>query len=344
MTIGDGQMYTFGSGNWGVLGHGSEQDIRFDKPQLVDFFTKRNLKVKDVALGEYHTAVLTEDGSVYTWGYGGKTGFFNWMYTQEVGALGHGDKKHHFHPKKVEYFGKHNLKIDKIVAGMYHCAALTSTGDLYTWGRGLYGVLGNGTNQYALEPELNEELKILREESEGKEIAKLDAADEYTGALMKDNTLYVWGKNDRGQMGTGTGIGIDMVESESVPIQVNVLDDKNQPQPIKDFQPGANTMLIQDSSNNVYKTGLRLDYLPKKLNFFDEFNKDDITELACGRKHYVLVNKDNKLMVWGNVFSEKAQSSSDGFSLYFGDTLFDGGKIKHLSMKYGIFGALVEHQ
>ena len=50
----------------------------------------------DVALGEYHTAALTNDGSVYTWGYGGKTGFFNWMYTQEVGALGHGDKKHHF--------------------------------------------------------------------------------------------------------------------------------------------------------------------------------------------------------------------------------------------------------
>jgi alpha-tubulin suppressor-like RCC1 family protein len=35
---------------------------------------------------------------------------------------------------------------------------------------------------------------------------------------MKDGSLFVWGKNDRGQLGTGTGIGIDMVESESVPI------------------------------------------------------------------------------------------------------------------------------
>lgn len=57
-----------------------------------------------MALGEYHSVALTEDGSVYTWGYGGKTGFFNWMYSQEVGALGHGDKKHTFVPKKVEYF------------------------------------------------------------------------------------------------------------------------------------------------------------------------------------------------------------------------------------------------
>jgi alpha-tubulin suppressor-like RCC1 family protein len=74
-------LYTFGSGNWGVLGHGSETDVRFDNPQIVDYFEKRNKKVIDVALGEYHTVALTEDGSVYTWGYGGKTGFFNWMYT-----------------------------------------------------------------------------------------------------------------------------------------------------------------------------------------------------------------------------------------------------------------------
>ena len=45
-----------------------------------------------MALGEYHSVVLSEDGDVYTWGYAGKQGFFNWMYTQEVGALGHGDK------------------------------------------------------------------------------------------------------------------------------------------------------------------------------------------------------------------------------------------------------------
>lgn len=74
-------MYTFGSGNWGVLGHGTENDIRYDNPRLVEFFAKRDKSVVDVALGEYHTVALTDDGGVYTWGYGGKTGFFNWMYT-----------------------------------------------------------------------------------------------------------------------------------------------------------------------------------------------------------------------------------------------------------------------
>ena len=40
----------------------------------------KNHKVVDVAMGEYHTLALTEDGNVYTWGYGGKAGYFNWMY------------------------------------------------------------------------------------------------------------------------------------------------------------------------------------------------------------------------------------------------------------------------
>ena len=77
----DGNLYTFGSGNWGGLGHGNENDVRFDEPKLVDYFVNKGLKVKDVALGEYHTMVLTDDGDVYTWGYAGKKGFFNWMYT-----------------------------------------------------------------------------------------------------------------------------------------------------------------------------------------------------------------------------------------------------------------------
>lgn len=40
--------------------------------------------------------------------------------------------------------------------------ALCDDGNLYTWGRGLYGVLGNGKNGYSLEPLLNEEFQYMR--------------------------------------------------------------------------------------------------------------------------------------------------------------------------------------
>ena len=128
LTLEDGKLYTFGSGNWGVHGNGTEKDIRFDQPQIVEYFAKKDKKVVDVALGEYHSTAVTEDGSVYTWGYGGKEGFFNWMYSQEVGALGHGDKKPTFFPKKVEFFEKNNIKVQKVVAGLYHNVALSTNG------------------------------------------------------------------------------------------------------------------------------------------------------------------------------------------------------------------------
>ena len=53
----------------------------------------------------------------------------------------------------------------------------------------------------------------------------MDSADEFTVIQMEDGTLYAWGKNDKGQMGTGAGIGIDMVECENLPTLIEVQDD-----------------------------------------------------------------------------------------------------------------------
>lgn len=121
----DGRLFMFGSGNWGVLGQGNENDAAHTKPLPVTKFEKLGLKVKDVAVGESHTIALTEDGNVWTWGYAGKKGMFNWMYTQEVGALGHGDKESVFMPKRVEYFVENGMKIKEISAGLNHCNAIT---------------------------------------------------------------------------------------------------------------------------------------------------------------------------------------------------------------------------
>lgn len=56
--------------------------------------------------------------------------------------------------------------------------------------------------------------------------------------IAKDGTFYVWGKNDRGQLGTGTGIGIDMIESENQPIEIIVGQESGEVCLVKDFTPG----------------------------------------------------------------------------------------------------------
>jgi hypothetical protein len=52
-------------------------------------------------------------------------------------------------------------------------------------------------------------------------------------------------------------------------------------------------MMIRDDNDSIYKTGLKLDYTPKELEFFPEFSKDDVSLMSCGRKHYVILNKHN---------------------------------------------------
>jgi len=220
-------LYTFGAGNWGVLGHGNEKDIRHDQPKLVEYFKEKGIKIKDVSMGDYHTIALDEEGDVYTWGYAGKKGAFNWLYTQEVGALGHGDREAMFVPKKVKLLKDENVKATQIAGGLYHSLVLTAENQVYIWGRGLYGVLGNGTNNYALLPELNQEIEGIKEEytdDESRKIVKIDAADDYSTIITGAGDLFAWGKNDRGQMGIGSGFGIDYVESEGQPTLVKCFD------------------------------------------------------------------------------------------------------------------------
>lgn len=92
---------------------------------------------------------------------------------------------------------------------------------------------------------------------------------------------------------------------------------------------------------------MRINYTPKKFSFNNEvLDKENIRLMGCGRKHYIIVTKDNNILTWGNVFKEKADPTqmTEGFSFYYGDSesLFDGAQIEQLEVKYSIFGALVK--
>ena len=52
----------------------------------------------------------------------------------------------------------------------------------------------------------------------------------------------MWGKNDRGQLGIDTGDGYDMIESESLPKEI----DFEKPRKIVHVETGQNSMLLVD--------------------------------------------------------------------------------------------------
>jgi hypothetical protein len=56
---------------------------------------------------------------------------------------------------------------------------VTDKNELYTWGRGLYGVLGNGSNAPELSPMLNEDVKIINDEDPSNPIVRFETADEF---------------------------------------------------------------------------------------------------------------------------------------------------------------------
>lgn len=99
-----------------------------DNPTLVS--TLEGFPIKQVVCGYNHTAALSDEGYVFTWGSGGT--MFN------AGALGHGDKEHQATPVVVDYLYDNGIKIKKLCSGCHFMLALAENGDLYSWGRGEY--------------------------------------------------------------------------------------------------------------------------------------------------------------------------------------------------------------
>ena len=97
-----------------------------------------------------------------------------------------------------------------VIVGYNHVVALKNDGSLWTWGRNNYGQLGDGTIINRSSP-----IQTVNFGNNWKKIAAWDIGYSIgTAALKSDGSLWVWGLNDRGQLGDGTTI------SKSTPVQV----------------------------------------------------------------------------------------------------------------------------
>lgn len=92
------------------------------------------------------------------------------------------------------------FKVDAVMAigAETFAIALTSGGEVLTWGSNFHGQLGDGTTESRADP-----VKIL-------DNVKLIASTPFESdldegfAIKEDNTLWGWGRNSRGQLGDGT--------------------------------------------------------------------------------------------------------------------------------------------
>eukprot|EP00268_Persea_americana_P023438 TRINITY_DN2303_c0_g1_i16.p1 TRINITY_DN2303_c0_g1~~TRINITY_DN2303_c0_g1_i16.p1 ORF type:complete len:465 (+),score=105.36 TRINITY_DN2303_c0_g1_i16:253-1647(+) len=168
------------------------------------------VKIVTVAAGGRHTLALSDVGQVWGWGYGGE------------GQLGLGSRIRMVsspHPVpciEIPSYGKDtSLAVPRgsmssegpaykvlgnyvkaIACGGRHSAAITDAGAVLTFGWGLYGQCGQGSTDDELSPTCVSSLL-------GIEMQGIAAGLWHTVCISADGSVYAFGGNQFGQLGTG---------------------------------------------------------------------------------------------------------------------------------------------
>lgn len=212
-----GQLFTFGDGTFGVLGHGDRRSV--SKPREVE--SLKGLRTVRAACGVWHTAAVVEvmvgnssssncsSGKLFTWGDGDKS------------RLGHGDKEARLVPTCVAALVEPNFC--QVACGHSLTVALTTSGHVYAMGSPVYGQLGN--------PQADGKVPCRVEGKLAKTFVEEIACGAYHVAVLTSRTeVYTWGKGLNGRLGHGDA------DDRSSPTLVEALKDKQ----VKSIACGTN--------------------------------------------------------------------------------------------------------
>lgn len=133
-SVAGGQLYTWGLGETGQLGHGSTgSTVHLDPRRVVaprPVETLNGVEIIFAAAGEFHAAAVASDGNLYTWGL------------NTYGQLGHNDRVNRYSPVLVSALADANVNISWVSCGRSHTIAVSDFGEVFTWGSNEFGQLG----------------------------------------------------------------------------------------------------------------------------------------------------------------------------------------------------------
>ncbi|VVB17113.1 unnamed protein product [Arabis nemorensis] len=228
-----GDLYTWGKGDFGILGHGNE--VSHWVPKRVNFLME-GIHVSSIACGPYHTAVVTSAGQLFTFGDG------------TFGVLGHGDRKSVFIPREVDSLK--GLRTVRAACGVWHTAAVVevmvgsssssscSSGKLFTWGDGDKNRLGHGDKEPKLVPTC---VAALVEPN----FCQVVCGHSLTVALTTSGHVYTMGSPVYGQLGNPHADG-------KVPARV---EGKLHKSFVEEIACGAYHVAVLTSRTEVYTWG-----------------------------------------------------------------------------------------
>jgi len=175
------QVYTYGIGGEGQLGHGDQRDcFTFKEVSLLS-----TLDVIQVVGGGSHSGVVTRDGKLFCWG-GNMWGQLGMGMTCECIPI----------PTQVS-FSDVPMRVLKVACGAAHNLALLHDGSVWSWGHGANGRLGHGSEYNFTAP------KQILEFPSNVHIENVCCGWGHSICITTDNKIFVFGKGSDGELGTG---------------------------------------------------------------------------------------------------------------------------------------------
>lgn len=129
------------------------------------------------------------------------------------------------------------LVIDQVACGFAHTLAVSTSGQVFSWGCGKFGQLGLGTQESKHQPV---EIEAFRGKyRSGKEIQSLQCGAHHSALLDSRGDLNMWGAGEVGQLGTSNRL------DEPVPLLIK--KQLNQGENVKEIALGYfHTLLLTD--------------------------------------------------------------------------------------------------
>lgn len=184
------KLFTFGYNGVGELG----QNNLIDRSSPVQVGTDTIWSQTAGGSVGFFNALKT-NGTLWAWGYGTE------------GALGQGDVVNRSSPVQIGAL----TTWSQVTAGNRSVIALKTDGTLWGWGSGQYGTLGqNNTDNYSSPVQIGSDTNWSL-------IAYSSTVGRHMAAIKTDNTLWMWGLNNEGQLGQNDKIW------RSSPVQVGAL-------------------------------------------------------------------------------------------------------------------------
>ena len=232
--------------------------------------------IRWVAAGTEHILAINDEFELFSWGKG------------TYGRLGHGDERDQSQAKLVRALRNHHIV--QVACGGMHSIALTDSGEIYVWGAGSAGQLGNGMWRDAVSP-------IFLEHLEGRNIKQVAAGHNFTAVLTHSGEVLTWGGGDAGQLGLGSKGNM------ATPQSITALQGKR----IAHISCGFKHMCAVTREGKLYCWGNGLQgQLGRGMNanqsspcVIDVLVNVPIVSAACGKYHMVAASVDGSLYAWG---------------------------------------------